>query len=1025
LRTVGAAGGGEIDMTAKVLLVAACLGLCATVASAQVPTGTISGRVVDQDGGVVPGATVTATSPNLQGERTVVTSENGDYSIPLLPPGDYTVSVELSGFQTVRRQTAVAPTQMVPLDITLAVGGVTETVNVVADAQPFLDTATNATSVRQELTQTLPTSRTLVAAILLAPNVHATGPTNTNGGDGSVAIGGAMSFESLYLLNGVQITENVRGQPYTLFIEDAIQETVVATSGISAEYGRFGGGVVNAITKSGGNRFSGSYRQSFNNDSWRTLTPYEQNLAEPARTNARLDKTIPTYEYTIGGPVLRDRLWFFTAGRLQNQEQNRTTTATNLAYTLGNDEKRYEFKLTYLVNSGHTVRGSWTNIQQQVTNNTFGTPLDLRALYDQGQPQDLVSLNYNGIIGGNLAIEGQYSDRRFTFEDSGENYRDGLAQGTLLIDRARGGTGNRYWAPTFSSRLVDNRNNSEFLIKGTYFASTGRFGSKSIVFGFDRFNDHRTANNYQSHSDYRILGTSSIVSGSDVYPVFRGDGSTLIQWDPIDLLSQGTDLAMLSAFVNDTWRFSDGVTVNLGVRFDKHDAEDAAGGLISDSSGWSPRLGVTWDPTNSGQWTVSGSFARYSSALATGIAENSPAGNPATYQFEYFGPDVNAVAGAPLVTPDAAITTAMNWFNANGGTNRVPSSATLPGVNVFIDDSLGSPYALEYAGGVSRTLGGRGSVRFDYVYRDFHDFYTQRTDLSTGRVTNAAGREFDVSLVGNTDDLKRRYQAGTLQVTYRLVSRVNVGGNYTLSRLWGNIDGENPTSGPLTARLTDYPEYREERWNLPEGNLYGDQRHRLRVWGTYDVPLNEKVGALDLSLLFGAASGVPYGLNSATTSAPGLTVGQIDPRPYVTNPGYANPLQSTTNVDYFFFARDAYRTEAQYRADFSANYKKRIAGSAEVFFHMDVLNIFNKFQMCACGGTVFNNGGGSDVRQINTGVQTRASAGASSGLVAFNPFTETPVEGVHWRLAPTFGTPASRFAFTSPRTFRFNVGVRF
>ena len=191
------------------------------------------------------------------------------------------------------------------------------------------------------------------------------------------------------------------------------------------------------------------------------------------------------------------------------------------------------------------------------------------------------------------------------------------------------------------------------------------------------------------------------------------------------------------------------------------------------------------------------------------------------------------------------------------------------------------------------------------------------------------------------------------------------------------------------------------------------------------MPLSDRYGTVDLSLLFGAASGVPFGLNSATTSAPGLTVGQIDPRPYVTNPGYVNPLQSTTTVDYFFFARDHYRTEAQYRTDFSANYKKRIAGKVEGFFHMDVLNIFNQFQLCACGGTVFNNGGGSDIRQINTGVQTRASAGATSGLVVFNPFTETPVEGTHWRLAPNFGTPVSRFAYTSPRTFRFNVGIRF
>ena len=111
-------------MIPRASLLSVCLWFCTLAAYAQVPTGTISGRVLDQDGGAVPGVTITATSANLQGERVIVTSANGDYSIPLLPPGDYTVVFELTGFQTVTRQTSVAPTQTIPMDVTLAVGGV-------------------------------------------------------------------------------------------------------------------------------------------------------------------------------------------------------------------------------------------------------------------------------------------------------------------------------------------------------------------------------------------------------------------------------------------------------------------------------------------------------------------------------------------------------------------------------------------------------------------------------------------------------------------------------------------------------------------------------------------------------------------------------------------------------------------------------------------------------------------------------------------------------------------------------------
>src|SRR5919106_618734 len=144
-------------------IVAVCLTLVAAAVHAQVPTGTIAGRVTDQNGLVVPGATVTATSPNLQGSRIVVTSAFGDYAVSLLPPGDYTVIFELTGFQRVTRTVAVAPTQTVPLDISLMVGGVTETVTVIGNAAPFVQTATVATNYRQELLQTLPSSRTLGA----------------------------------------------------------------------------------------------------------------------------------------------------------------------------------------------------------------------------------------------------------------------------------------------------------------------------------------------------------------------------------------------------------------------------------------------------------------------------------------------------------------------------------------------------------------------------------------------------------------------------------------------------------------------------------------------------------------------------------------------------------------------------------------------------------------------------------------------------------------------------------------------
>ena len=997
-------------MRVKVLIATVCLALLAGVAGAQVPTGTISGRVLDQSGDPVPGVTVTATSPGLQGVRTAVTSAVGDYVLPLLPPGTYEVQYELAGFETVTRMMAVAPTQTVSADVSLSLAKLTEAVTVTADASAFVDTAQVATNIKQDLIATLPTSRTLLASVLMAPNVKATGPNNTNGADGSLSISGAMSFDSLYMVNGVAITENLRGQPFTLFIEDALQETTVSTGGISAEYGRFGGGLVNAITKSGGNRFSGSFRNSFNNDSWRTTTPFNE---------TKLDKTIPTYEYTVGGPVVRDRVWFFTAGRFQKQEEARQTFITNLSYPRINDEQRYEGKVTYSATPNQTIRGSYMKINQQIENNNFQNPMDLRSLYKQGQPQDLLSLNYNGIFGRSLTVEGQHSRRNFSITGAGATSTD-IIDGTLVVDRSRGGSQYRYWSPTFCGVCDDEeRNNTETLVKGTWFLSNGDLGTHTVAFGYDHYNDHRFANNHQSGSDFRILGTSTVVVGDAVYPVFLGDNSTFIQNDPIAMSSNGTDILTQSLFVNDSWRASGRLTVNLGLRYDRTHGEDAANGIVSTANAFSPRLGVVWDPVGDGKWSVSGSFGRYVSALSSAIVENSPAGNAASYQWFYQGPSINANPNGPLVTTDVALRQLFDWFNANGGTSRTPVSADVPGVNIEVADSMQSPSSYEFATGVSRAFG-RGSVRVDYVYRDYEAFYIRQTDLTTGKVTNALGREFDVNVIKNSsgDDLTRRYQGGTVSADYRAHANIQAGVSYTLSRLWGNVDGENAASGPITTTIYSYPEYREFDWNLPDGDLFGDQRHRARVWGVFRVPMAETAGRLDLGLLFGAASGVPYGLNAN----PGVAAGQIDPRPYVTNPGYASPLGSASTIDYFFFPRDHYRTEAQYRTDFSMNYGYKFLGSAEVFFHGEVLNIFNQFQLCGCGGTVFNNGGGSDIRAIGNSVLTSSN---TPTLQPFNPFTETPVEGVNYRLAPNFGQATSRFAYTSPRTFRFNVGVRF
>ncbi len=753
------------------------------------PTGTISGEVLDQQGLAVPGVLVTAQSPALQGTRSTTTSTNGDYIFPFLPPGDYTLTFAVSGFTTVEQTARVSPGVTVLLNATMTVSALAETVTVVGQgARDFGQGAQVATSFKKDLVESLPIGRTLLAATVLAPGVQTTGP------GGNLVISGATSFESLYLVNGVVVNENVRSQPLNLFIEDALQETTISTAAVSAEYGRFGGGVINAITKSGGNVFSGSFRTTFDNDKWTALTPFPN--------DRRTDDVIPTYEGTFGGPVLKDKLWLFSAGRLRDFRQTLATSFTTVGYEREQDEKRYEGKLTWSATSKHALKGAYTKIDSMESNGIFGTVMDLAGLTGRVQPQDLLSANYTGIVKPTFFVEAQYSRRQWS-NRTGSRFTD-LIKGTPVFDQSRGNV--RYNSPAFCFPCgVDSRDNQNMIVKATTFLSTSRTGSHTLVFGVDVFDDKRLQNNFQSGSDYQIVATSTILRGTDIFPVL--DSRSFINWVPVLILSQGNRYRTISGFVNDAWTVNRHWSLSAGLRFDKNEGKDAVGDVVVTDGAFSPRLSVSFDPKADGRWTVNAGYARYVAAIAQNlVGAISPGGRSASFGYDYLGPAVNIGNPANPMTTEEAIRIVFDWFNANGGTNRPTRGAPfVPGVNTTIGDGLKSPNSHEFTLGVSRRLGSRGAVRLDGIIRRFRDHYSNRIDLSTGRVTDQFGRPFDLQVTENTNEVERNYKALSLQVNSRLRERLDFGGNYTLSHLRGNFDGETGGAGPVGVAIDSYP----------------------------------------------------------------------------------------------------------------------------------------------------------------------------------------------------------------------------
>src|SRR4029079_17913669 len=136
-----------------------------------------------------------------------------------------------------------------------------------------------------------------------------------------------------------------------------------------------------------------------------------------------------------------------------------------------------------------------------------------------------------------------------------------------------------------------------------------------------------------------------------------------------------------------------------------------------------------------------------------------------------------------------------SWFDSVGGIGSRPlAAASVPGVSTKIPTPLQSPFSNEYAGGVSRTLGARGTMRVDGVFRQYRNFYALRTDTATGRVTDEFGSNFDLSVIENTNGTERRYAGLMWQASYNF-EKVMLGGNYTLSHAYGNLEGETANAG--------------------------------------------------------------------------------------------------------------------------------------------------------------------------------------------------------------------------------------
>jgi hypothetical protein len=391
-------------------------------------TGGLSGQIIDANTQApVAEAVVIATSPSLQGEQTAVTDSSGTFEITLLPSGVYTINVQRDGYNAFTQSgLTIRLDKTIKVKLQLVPDSVKGEAVEITVSKPVITTSSAQTgsSVSKEQMTLIPygrAARNFEAVVTSVPGSH--------GDSYGISLNGAGSPETAYIIDGVQVNDPAVGTQGTTLLQDFVQEVDVKTGGYQAEYGRATGGIVNVVTKSGGNEFHGSVFLNWSPFEADRKTVNAGGLAIASQTKQRYNLD---FGVEIGGPILKDKLWFFAGFAPQITSLNRdriiqsriddgtgrpvidpTTNAAQTKevnrQTYTNTSTAYQFtgKLTYLVNENHTVAlAIYGNPTTTTGAQGVGSFNEGRFLYDTQTGSTDVSLRYSGkLLNKSMLVE--------------------------------------------------------------------------------------------------------------------------------------------------------------------------------------------------------------------------------------------------------------------------------------------------------------------------------------------------------------------------------------------------------------------------------------------------------------------------------------------------------------------------------------------------------------------------------------------------------------------------------------------
>ena len=695
-------------------------------------TGSVSGEITDSTGAVLPGVTVTVS--NNQGTKVFVSGRSGGYLAPFLTPGIYAFEVELQGFRSVEQTGVVVGLgQTIELDFVMSVGSVTERVQVTG-ASPVVDVqATSAGGLLySEVLKHLPVGRNFTQTLYLVPGVSSSGQV----GDQNPAISGASGLENQYVVDGVNITNTGYGGvgSYSIVFgslgngvtTDFIQETQVQTAGFEAEYGQATGGVVNVITKSGSNLFSGSaygfVRAGGTEGDWK-------NLQTPNGTVNTTERSFADVGVTAGGRLVEDRLFFF--GALNPQWQNRTFVAPDGFPLVGSgpqERKRriysYAGKLTYQAAAAHRIDASFFGDPSEGLNGlqrASGLLAEdlaprISALDTYGAHNQVVK--YDAILSSNFLFEASFARNDEEFAETPALQEWAVTDRTVVPSVRTGGFG-FYERGTKGLSL-------QYQVKATNLIDGGNGGTHQVRYGvayedinYDRL-INRTGPTFTLHNGATTLTGASVsvlnapeLAGGKLWRVTRANTSSN---------QNATTQQYVSFFAQDTWQVGN-LTVRPGVRYEQQDLRgdpdtplcregetrpgrgDGSGALKPCSfkwdGNWAARVGTSYDLIGDGRSKLYANWGRFYAKIPNDLAARAMSADAAATRADY---------------ADANLTMPIQTGTVAGGTTVHFRETGLHAAE--IDPDSRSTFKDEFATGVEFEALPAVNVGFRYIYRN-------------------------------------------------------------------------------------------------------------------------------------------------------------------------------------------------------------------------------------------------------------------------------------------------------------------